>query len=163
LSIAFVKTDPLPLVRVSVNGAHETIFLIDTGGAQVILDPAFARELHVPEYGSFAGLFAGGKRAVVPYARIDSLKLGAWKIKNVPVQLVSVRPIAAGVGVKRLDGVIGSTLLYHFLSTIDYKGGRLILRRIGSPAARRFTAASSSAKRVPFLLAGITSNLPRDA
>jgi predicted aspartyl protease len=153
-TIPFVKTDPLPLVHARVNGAPETTFLIDTGGAQVVLDPNYARELRVPQYGAMTGLFAGGKRIGVPYGRIDALTLGAWHIRNVPIQLVSVRPIAAAVGVKRVDGVIGSVLLYHFLSTMDYAKGRLILRRIGGPAARAFTKASSAARTVPFLLVG---------
>src|SRR5207302_463310 len=44
-SLPFVLTDPLPLVRVRVNGSPEANFLLDTGAAEVMLDPDFAKEI----------------------------------------------------------------------------------------------------------------------
>jgi tetratricopeptide (TPR) repeat protein len=46
--LKFVKTDPLPLVSVRVNGGDEVTFFIDTGVSDVMLDTDFARELGVP-------------------------------------------------------------------------------------------------------------------
>ena len=39
--VKFVKTDPLPLVNVRVNGGKEVTFFIDTGGSEVTLDTEF--------------------------------------------------------------------------------------------------------------------------
>jgi Predicted aspartyl protease len=49
--VKFVKTDPLPIVNVRVNGGKEVTFFIDTGGSEVTLDTDFAKELGVPKFG----------------------------------------------------------------------------------------------------------------
>ena len=46
--LKFLKTDPLPLVNVRINGGDEVTFFIDTGGSEVTLDTDFAKELGVP-------------------------------------------------------------------------------------------------------------------
>ena len=51
-SLKFIMTDPLPVVQVRVNGKDPVNFFIDTGGAEVILDPDFAQEVGVSKYGS---------------------------------------------------------------------------------------------------------------
>jgi hypothetical protein len=51
--LKFVRTDPLPMVSVRVNGGAEvTFFFIDTGGSEVALDTGFAGELQVPQFGA---------------------------------------------------------------------------------------------------------------
>ena len=54
MRVKFVKTDPLPLVNVRVNGGDEVTFFIDTGGSEVTLDTDFAKELGVPQFGDGA-------------------------------------------------------------------------------------------------------------
>jgi tetratricopeptide (TPR) repeat protein len=58
--LKFLRTDPLPLVSVRVNGGDEVTFFIDTGGSEVALDTEFARELGVPQFGAMQGTFSGG-------------------------------------------------------------------------------------------------------
>ena len=48
--LKFVRTDPLPVVNVRVNGGKEVTFFIDTGGSEVTLDTEFAKELGVPQF-----------------------------------------------------------------------------------------------------------------
>ena len=43
IRVKFVKTDPLPLVNVRVNGGKEVTFFIDTGGSEVTLDTEFRK------------------------------------------------------------------------------------------------------------------------
>ena len=43
--LKFVHTDPLPLLRVKVNGSDEVNFLIDTGGGEVLIDTEFAKKI----------------------------------------------------------------------------------------------------------------------
>src|SRR4029450_6955451 len=50
--LKFVRTDPLPVVNVRVNGGDEVMFFIDTGGSEVTLDTEFAKELGVPQFGT---------------------------------------------------------------------------------------------------------------
>ena len=47
--LKFLKTDPLPLVSLRVNGGDEVTFFIDTGGSEVALDTEFAKVIaHLP-------------------------------------------------------------------------------------------------------------------
>ncbi len=71
--VKFVKTDPLPIVNVRVNGGKEVTFFIDTGGSEVTLDTDFAKELGVPQFGGVQGTFSGGQHAEVQIGRIESL------------------------------------------------------------------------------------------
>jgi predicted aspartyl protease len=152
-----VVTDPLPLVRVRVNGGKEVNFLIDTGGSEVTLDTEFARELGIKPLGTEQGTFAGGKTAAVHHGRIDSLSLGAWTVRNVPIMLLSSRRLSGPMfgGKHQVDGVIGTVLLYHFLSTLDYPGGELILRRKSQGNLKQLEEAESGrAVVVPFWMVG---------
>src|SRR5213078_5290897 len=63
--LKFLKTDPLPVVSVRVNGGSEVTFFIDTGGSEVALDTDFAKELGVPQFGGVQGTFSGGQHAQV--------------------------------------------------------------------------------------------------
>jgi hypothetical protein len=57
--------------------------------------------------------------------------------------------------VKRLDGCIGTNLLYHFLATLDYPHGELVLRPKTAKSLEQFAAASSGKRvAVPFWIAG---------
>jgi Aspartyl protease/Tetratricopeptide repeat len=145
--VTFLKMDPLPLVSVRVNGGDEVTFFIDTGGSEVALDTDFARELGVPDFGAVQGTFSGGQKAEVHQGRLESLTLGAWTVKNLPVATLPLRQLSEGFGVKRIDGILGTTLFYHFLATLDYPHGELVLRRKDAKSSEQF-AAESSAKSV---------------
>jgi hypothetical protein len=145
--VKFVKTDPLPLLNVRVNGGKEVTFFIDTGGSEVTLDTEFAKELGVPQFGAVQGTFSGGQRAEVQLGRIESLALGDWTVKNVPTAMLPLRQLSEGFGVKQIDGTIGTTLFYHCLTTMDYPHGELVLRRKDAKSLKEFKA-QSSVKRV---------------
>lgn len=153
--LKFLKTDPLPLVSVRVNGGEVVTFFIDTGASEVLLDKDFARELGIPIFGSVQGTFSGGQRADVQNGRIDSLAVGDWTIKNLPIATLALRQLSKDLGVKRIDGCIGTNLLYHFLATLDYPRGELVLRRKTATGLQQFQAASSGKNvAVPFWIAG---------
>ncbi len=145
--LKFLKTDPLPVVSVRVNGGDEVTFFIDTGGSEVTLDTDFGRELGVPRFGTVQGTFSGGQHADVQQGRIDSLTVGEWTIKNLPIAMMPLRQLSKDFGVKQIDGIIGTNLLYHFLATMDYPHGELVLRRKSAKSPEEF-AATSSAKSV---------------
>ena len=126
--VKFLRTDPLPLVSVRVNGSDEVTFFIDTGGSEVALDTEFRA--------SSAFRNSGRSRAPSPAAstevqqgRIESLSLGDWTVRNLPVAMLPLRQLSQGLGVKRIDGSLGTTLFYHFLATLDFPNGELVLRR----------------------------------
>ena len=152
--VKLVKTDPLPLVSVRVNGGEEVTFFIDTGGSEVGLDTDFAKELGLPNFGEVQGTFSGGEQAKVGQSRIESLTVGDWTINNLPIMILPFRQLSAGLGVKRIDGVIGTTLFYHFLATLDCPKGELVLRRKTAQSREEFAANSSADNvAVPFWMA----------
>ncbi len=151
--VKFLKSEPLPLVSLRVNGGDEVTFFIDTGGSEVALDTEFAKELGLPNFGQVQGTFSGGEHADVGQSRIESLTVGDWTIKNLPIATLALRQLSAGFGVKRIDGCIGTTLLYHFLATLDYPRGELVLRRKTEKGREEFAAASGNGVAVPFWMA----------
>ncbi len=153
--IPFVHTDPLPLVPAKVNG-RDVNLLLDTGGSEIFLDPDVAGRVGAARYGSETGTYAGGKRAETGHGRVDSVTLGDFVVRDVPVLVLSTRPFSAVARGKRVDGVLGTVMLAHFLATIDYPGGRLVLRRKTKDQLEQCEKQASSAKGVvvPFWMSG---------
>jgi hypothetical protein len=153
--VAFVVTDPLPVVQVRVNGSQPLYFFIDTGGAEVILDEAAAEKLGAEMVSSFTGVYGGQKTAKTGLGRIASLQIGDYTVRNVPIHTLkianSVSPIFDGL---EIQGAIGTRLLMHFLSTLDYANGALILQRASAENLQSLEAqaAAKGAKVVPFWL-----------
>ena len=151
--LKFLRTDPLPLVSVRVNGGAEVTFFIDTGGSEVALDTEFARELGVPQFGAVQGTFSGGQHAEVQQGRIESLTIGDWTVRNLPAAMLPLRQLSESLGARRIDGIIGTTLFYHFLATIDYPKGELVLRRKDAASLEQFVESAGKGIAVPFWIA----------
>jgi Aspartyl protease/Tetratricopeptide repeat len=151
--VKFVKTNPLPLVNVRVNDGKEVTFFIDTGGSEVTLDTEFAKELGVPQFGAVQGTFSGGQHTQVQLGRIESLTLGDWTVKNVPTAMLPLRQLSEGLGVKQINGIIGTTLFYHFLTTMDYPKGELVLRRKNAKSLEEFKKSPAKRVTVPIWMA----------
>ena len=154
--VAFVQTDPLPVIQMSVNGKAPAFFIIDTGAAELVLDDAFADSMGARTFGADSGTFAGGKRGAFGYGAVDSVTLGGITVRDVPVQIMSTRRFAGAAGGRRVDGIVGTVFLYHFLATLDYPGGRLLLRPRpgGSLHELERSAAAESAWVLPFWMSG---------
>jgi hypothetical protein len=149
-SVKFLRTDPLPLVKLTLNGREGT-FLIDTGGWELHVNASFAEKCGIQPLAEMqTATYAGGKKAAISHALADTVGLGEFTLRNVPV----VIPQGPGGGLA--DGVIGTVVLYHFLFTLDYPGGQLILRRNTPEISKAVRAEpdSAGAFRMPFWLAG---------
>ncbi|PYI47345.1 MAG: hypothetical protein DMF11_06345 [Verrucomicrobia bacterium] len=151
--LKFVRTEPLPIVNVRVNGGDEVTFFIDTGGSEVALDTDFAKELGVPQFGAVQGTFSGGQHQEVKLGRIESLTVGDWTVKNLPVGMLPLRQLSEGLGVKQINGIIGTTLFYHFLATMDYPRGELVLRRKTAKNLEEFKKSAGKRVTVPIWMA----------
>jgi len=152
VSIPFVITDPLPVVRVTIGG-REVNFLIDTGAPDIMVKRPIAEALGLTITAAGEGVFAGGRRAPVERALVPELQIGTIRVKNVPAV---ISPAAGGLRLPNveIDGIIGTGLLMHFLSTLDYCHGALVLGARGSSAAFEARAAASGANVVPMWLVG---------
>lgn len=144
------RIDPVPKIDALVNGkpAH---LLLDTGGPGLDLTPAFAKTLGVKTQQGGQALFAGGKPGFFRIGHVDRLDLGGASIRSIPITVTEQPPISAGSG-PGIDGVIGTKILYRFLSTIDYPNRRLVLRRKTDSAAFEVAAEARVAIILPMLL-----------
>jgi hypothetical protein len=154
--VPFLHTDPLPLIEVKVNGGAAVNFIIDTGASEVYIDPGLAKKVGAAQFGSTTGTYGGGLQAETGQGRIDSLSLGNFVIRNVPVHILSTQRFAPAARGKRVDGVLGTVMLSHFLSTLDYPNGKLILRRKTKGQLQKIEdqAKDEKAAIVPFWMAG---------
>lgn len=92
------------------------------------LNEDYADRLGVPMYGYTTGKTMYGEHKAYQ-GRVDRLALGGLRVGNVPVHTIpeAIRLTAPDGRVTR--GAIGTSVLAHFLSTIDYPGRALVLRR----------------------------------
>jgi tetratricopeptide (TPR) repeat protein len=155
-SIKFVRTDPLPVVSIKINNKEEVLFLIDTGGAELILETEFAEKIGAKKFGEEMSSFAGGRKAVTYHGAVDQVQIGDFVVKNVPVSI--------GEGPKRAEvilglpirGILGTVFLYHFIFTLDYPDGQLILLRKTEENMKNMKRLVESKDNisVPFWMAG---------
>jgi len=127
--IEFHRTDPLPIVKLKINGSEEALFIIDTGGWELILDSDFAEEIGAKRFGEETATFAGGMKAKTYPGAVDKVEIGDFVVHNVPVYINDGQKGMAAMLGEPIRGVLGTVFLYHFIFTFDYPEGKLILHR----------------------------------
>lgn len=155
--VPFVVTDPLPVLPVSVNGQEPAYFILDTGGAEVILDDGLAEEAGAEMAGAFSGTYGGDRKAQTGVGRVEAIRLGEITLTDVPIHTLDLDSVSSMYDGLEIRGVIGTRLLMRFLATIDYPKGELLLRR---PSAENHQAlerrlAESGGVQFPFWLADL--------
>ena len=155
-SVEFVQTDPLPIVRMRINQGEEALFLIDTGGWELIINTELAEKVGAKKFGGQLATFAGGKQDSTFHGVVDQVEIGDFTVKNVPVH---IRKRVKGLGPmmrQPIQGVIGTVFLYHFIFTFDYPDGKLILHRKTDENIRKMKNQVKSKDKivVPFWMAG---------
>jgi Aspartyl protease/Tetratricopeptide repeat len=134
VAVPFERMDPLPAFEGLVNGKRATL-IIDTGGPGLDLSPSFVKKLGIETAPAGEAVFAGGQRAAIRSGHVDSLVMGGASIRSLEIHVPPQMP--PGV-----DGVVGTNVLYRFLSTIDYRNHRLVLRP--KTASQAFEAGADS-------------------
>jgi hypothetical protein len=151
--IPFLVVDPLPVLPVMINGRGPFNFFVDTGAADVILDADLAKAVGARICGGFRADFAGKKQVQINMGRIENLEIGPFSVRRVPVYSLNVKVMSDIFDGIEVSGVIGTRLLMHFLSTIDYAAGTLRLRIAGGDAAQKaLSELFLHAKAIPFWL-----------
>ncbi|MEV0350931.1 aspartyl protease family protein [Nonomuraea sp. NPDC050680] len=140
------QMDPIPLVEVSVNGGPTKRFMFYTGAPNLSMRASVAKEAGLSPVASQKTDYEG-----IPiwahYGILDSFKLGGIELRNVRVGW-SATESGEDVGTDS-DGLIGTWVFYHLLTTFDYAGRSLILRRRTPEAAKEARAAATSAGAQP--------------
>jgi tetratricopeptide (TPR) repeat protein/predicted aspartyl protease len=142
-----IGPDRRPYVKVRVNGVEAT-FIVGTGSALSVISTQLAGRLNMPviEQGRTAG--AGSQSFQIQYSVVDSLELRDLKISSVPCVLRSFEEYKNVKDLKPPDGVLGLSLLSHFVFQLDYKDNAFRLERNPGPLSSGL--ASAGAKVIPF-------------
>lgn len=148
VDVPFVVTDPLPVVKVTINGVDH-LFLIDTGAPDIVLDSDFANELGLKPGGAQTGTFAGGAQAAFEHVVLPAMDVGGVHIEQVPASVLPTRAMSHD---RVIDGIIGTGFLMHFLPTLNYAEGLLTLRP--RSASADFEASVTDGQAVPMWLVG---------
>lgn len=153
--VTMEQVDPLPIIKVKINDHEEVNFLVDTGAAEIMIDADFAKEINLESFGAKTGVFAGGQKATTFLSKIESITLGDLKVHNIPVKIMPVRPISQIFGGKQVDGIIGTVLFYHFITTIDYPNGEIVFRKQtkGNLTALEKEIENKKPIKIPFWMA----------
>lgn len=148
IAIPFAVTDPLPIIEVTIGG-RKAEFLIDTGAPDIMVSADLAKELGLQTQSTTEGVFAGGVRAPVQHVVVPQLEIGGIRVANIPA---GVRP---GLGLAfpghKPEGIVGTGLLMHFLTTLDYCQGRLVLRPRGASVAFEREAVGANVQPMWFV------------
>ena len=150
VQIPWIRCWPVPIVKAKLNG-QSVLLAIDTGVADLILDPSAARRCGVALMPEQVPVAWNGTRVAARVALVQRLDLGGLRIERIPAAATTLRrwSLEANPGGERVGGVIGLNLLARFTPTLDYRKCALVLR----PAGATITAGAE-ALRVPFELWG---------
>jgi len=144
--VPWQQMDPLPLLKASLNGGPPKLLSFYTRVASLNVSAKAAEEAGLRAVAEDRFEFEG--KAVTYYSGVlDSLELGGIELRNIPVSWSDTED-DSGEG----DGLIGTWILYHFLTTLDYAGRSLILRRRTPETARKARAAAKRSGTEPLPL-----------
>jgi predicted aspartyl protease len=125
-TVDFKLVNEKVVVRAKVNDAAAQDFVVDTGSENTVITRTTAQRLNVTPvtYTLSAGVGEVGLRGL-QLARIDSLEVGALKLRNVPCLIKN--PPLRDMPTKETESL--SPLALGFSMTIDYKTHKLTFGR----------------------------------
>jgi len=142
-TVPFPALDPLPHFEVSVNGMEPQPFVFDTG-ATLNLTKETAQAAGLVGLAT-SHIFAAGQRLTVTHGVARSIQIGDLELRNVPLtwpDQLMFPPLPDGT---LPAGVVGTDIFYRFLTTLDYAGNRLVLRRKTTTELQRLRAVADTA------------------
>ncbi|GAA0935255.1 aspartyl protease family protein [Virgisporangium aurantiacum] len=124
--LKWLRLDPSPLVEASVNGGPTKRFMFYTGSPYLSLSSTVAKDAGLtPVYSQEIDFLDG--RMWMHFGVLDSFTLGGIELRNIPVEWSESDTVS--LDEHDHDGMIGTWVFHHFLTTFDYAGRWLILRR----------------------------------
>jgi tetratricopeptide (TPR) repeat protein len=152
--VPWIALDPLPFIQARVNGGPLRNFGLDTGVTSISMSKVVADELGLRVVSTFRG-GNPGNFFILYLGVLASLTIGDIEVRNLPI-LWHEHPTPTTPDGTPTAGWIGTTLFYHFLTTMDYAGQALILRRKTRRQLRQFKteAHRDRAERLPLWMGG---------
>lgn len=118
--------------------------LLSAGMASATTDPD-AEEAGLQSIATVTGVAQGGP-VTIHLGILESIRIGDIELRNIPMQWIDMQRPALSDG-SQPAGVLGTTTFHHLLTTMDYAGQALELRR-------RTTGFRTAGDRLPLWLAG---------
>jgi Aspartyl protease/Tetratricopeptide repeat len=152
--VPFIALDPFPFIQARVNGGPLRNFVLDTGITSVALSKTVADELGLRAVSTVTG-GPPGHTFTLYLGVLDSLTIGDIELRNLPILWHDFPTPTTPDGTPTAGG-IGTTLFYHFLTTMDYANQALVLRRKTRAQLHRFQveARRAHAEKLPLWLGG---------
>src|SRR5262249_44803413 len=117
-----IGADRRPYIKVKINGRQAT-FVIDTGSGFTVISKDAAKKFGVREIargGKSQGVGGNGKFEII-YGLLKTLQLADLKISTIPCFIRVFHDTGERPPEERADGLIGLSVLSHFLTELDYK------------------------------------------
>ncbi|GAA2612005.1 aspartyl protease family protein [Actinomadura fulvescens] len=150
--IPFNALNPGPTIEASVNGAKAVTFGLDTG-APLAFTMETAQKAGLRVVATSRGR-TSEEVFTIYHGVVGSLRMGDIEMRNIPVVWHDAE-MPHPLGADQPKGVIGTTIFYHFLTTMDFANQALVLRRKTKAKLRRFRAEAerAGAERLPLWMA----------
>jgi tetratricopeptide (TPR) repeat protein len=150
----FIALDPLRFIQARANGGPLRNFGLDAGATSVAMSKVVADELGLRAVSSVS-IGVPGRTLTLYLGVLDSLTIGDIELRNLPI-LWNESPTPTTPDGTPTAGWIGTTLFYHFLTTMDYANQALVLRRKTRAQLHRFQveARRARAEKLPLWLGG---------
>ncbi|MFC6880873.1 MULTISPECIES: retropepsin-like aspartic protease [Actinomadura] len=150
--LPFKALNPLPLIEASVNGGPAAKFIIDTG-APLAFTMETAKKAGLRSVATSTEA-VGYQTVTMHHGVVESIRFGDIELRNVPV-VWHDGELPHPLGKPQPAGTFGSTLFYHFLTTIDFGDQTFTLRQKTSAQLNAFQAEARRANtdRLPLWLA----------
>ncbi|MBP2324801.1 tetratricopeptide (TPR) repeat protein [Kibdelosporangium banguiense] len=141
------QMDPAPLVEVSLNGGPAKKFAFYTRVGGVGMSAKEAEEAGLRAVAEIKLDYLDPPRTMY-LGILESFRLGGIELRNIPVSWSDDDEPSLTGGA----GIFGTWVMYHFLTTIDYAGRSLILRRRTPETAGKARADAERAGAQPLPL-----------
>src|SRR5262245_1685628 len=153
-TVPFPALDPLPHFELSVNGMQPQRFLFDTGLGPLTLTKETAQRAGLVGLAT-SHTFGAGQQITQTHGVANAIRIGEVELRNVPVVWPDQIPIPRLPDGALSAGFVGNEIFYRFLTTLDYAGRSLMLRRKTKTELQRFRAeaARAGAEVLPLWLA----------
>ena len=120
---------------VTVDDVH-TVFLIDTGASNTVIDIDFARK-NLMEFAAIdeQGGGVGTSEMALFHSQVALFKINDFEIPSFDLYATDFQHVKESLAKKGItspcNGVIGADILIHYNAVIDYKKKRLYLKKKG--------------------------------
>jgi len=121
--LPFLGDSPLPVVRLDIDGVATNV-VIDTGAPTLVVSEEFASAHNLVLHDAGQGVFAGGRGAPIRRTAIASVSADGLIVRDVTADVMPLPQLSSS---PRVDAVLGTGFLTHFIATLDYPRRRLVL------------------------------------